>query len=91
MTKQWNFIAISYSTNSQTGKWTFCDTKREANQYISEQNSDMGAYIFSTRKDFLSTMEKVKKEVGSGHSHMRGLYNAMLSAEKYFTPGNHGE
>jgi hypothetical protein len=85
MTKEWNFIAIKYSTNSQTGNWSNCDTKKEANQYIGEENTYGNGVIFSTRKDFLSTMEKVAKEVGSGHSHMRGLYNAMLSAEKYYS------
>lgn len=85
MTKQWNFIAVKYSTNSQTGNWSKCDTKKEANEYIGESNSYGNGMIFSTRKDFLARMERVRQDVGSGHSHLRGLYNAMLSAEKYFS------
>ena len=85
MTKEWNFIAIKYSTDSQTGNWSSCDTKKESNQYIGEENHYGNGMIFSTRKDFLATMERAMQQVGAGHSHLRGLYNAMLSAEKYFS------
>lgn len=84
MKKNWNYIAIKYSTNSQTGNWKNCDTKKEVNEYFAESGGQNSA-LFSTRKEFLSVLEKTSKEVGSGNSHMRGLFNAMLSAQKYFT------